>query len=203
MFYHRGLPNWDDYKDVLLMCFEGAGAPSKDEYARRCFFRELFQIRTKTNDVLLMFFEGASAPSKDECARRCFCRELFQIRTKTNDVLLACIKGAGAPSKDERARRCFRRELLQIRMVSSHRVQKVLALRAIRSAHAYVLAQRFSRLGQIRMIPSRHVSKVPVLLSGLGWIQISHLSEPRSRLRDCAKVPEPPCAHDAPMTAPS
>ncbi|KAJ7738536.1 hypothetical protein DFH07DRAFT_779039 [Mycena maculata] len=201
MFYLRGFPIGTNTNDALLQCIKGAGAPSKDERARRWFRGEVFQIRTKTNDALPPCIKGPGAPSKKESARRCFIGEVFPIGTNTNaptlrgktnahiDVLSArffelgqitnapalaskndsarrcfigevfpirtntnCIKGAGAPSKDERARRCFRGELFQIRTktnsfrASSHRAQKVPALRTITSAHAYVLAQRFSRI---------------------------------------------------------
>ncbi|KAJ7729494.1 hypothetical protein DFH07DRAFT_781889, partial [Mycena maculata] len=209
MFYLRGFPIGTNTN-----CIKGAGAPSKDERARRWFRGEVFQIRTKTNDALPPCIKGPGAPSKKESARRCFIGEVFPIGTNTNaptlrgktnahiDVLSArffelgqitndalppcikgpalaskndsarrcfigevfpirtntnCIKGAGAPSKDERARRCFRGELFQIRTktnsfrASSHRAQKVPALRTITSAHAYVLAQRFSGLGQVQI----------------------------------------------------
>ncbi|KAJ7740764.1 hypothetical protein DFH07DRAFT_778348 [Mycena maculata] len=89
MFYWRGLPNWAEYK-----C---AGAPSKSEFAHRCFIDEVFLIGPSTNDVLLTWIEGVVAPSKDERLRRCLCRELFQIRTKTN---APAMRGMASPHTD-------------------------------------------------------------------------------------------------------
>ncbi|KAJ7720983.1 hypothetical protein DFH07DRAFT_784251 [Mycena maculata] len=89
MFYRRGLPNWAEYK-----C---AGAPSKSEFAHRCFIDEVFLIGPSTNDVLLTWIEGVVAPSKDERLRRCLCRELFQIRTKTNALAM---QGMASPHTD-------------------------------------------------------------------------------------------------------
>ncbi|KAJ7748559.1 hypothetical protein DFH07DRAFT_1035955 [Mycena maculata] len=66
------LPTWYN-------CIKGAGAPSKDERARRCFRGELFQIRTKTNDALPPCMKGPGAPSKNESARRCLSVRFSQL----------------------------------------------------------------------------------------------------------------------------